>query len=146
MPAWVVERLDDLMADCHRLVERAEPDRLVHWDIRDDNLLTRPDGSIVFVDWGQASRGPAWTDPMIARLEGVEEPWFDDAVHRSPALAALGDDLVTAFLVGIGAFLAYRAETAVDVNLPTLNDFRRTESARFLAGAGRRLGVSASSI
>ncbi|MGZ4744928.1 MAG: phosphotransferase [Oryzihumus sp.] len=141
MPRWVVDRLDDLRADCDRLVERADPDRLVHWDIRDDNLLTRPDGTIVFVDWGGASRGPEWTDPLIARLEGVEDPWFDASVHRSPALARLGDDLVTAFLVGIGAFLAWRVETAVDVNLPTLNDFRRTESARFLAGAARRLGV-----
>jgi hypothetical protein len=141
MPSWVVERLDTLSADCHRLVAACAEEQLVHWDIRDDNLLTRPDGSLVFVDWGGASRGPAWADPLVARLEGVELDWFDASVHRSAALRALGDDLVTAFLVALGCFLAYRASTAVDVNLPTMNDFRRTESRRFLAGAARRLGV-----
>jgi hypothetical protein len=30
----------------------------------------------------------------------------------------------------------------VDVNLPTLNDFRVTESRRMLVGAERRLGIA----
>ena len=141
MPRWLVERLDELSADARRLVDACTEDRLVHWDIRDDNLRTRPDGSLVFVDWGGACRGSAWTDPLIARLEGVEQDWFDRSVARSHALQDLGEDLVTAFLVAIGSFLAYRAETAVDVNLPTLNDFRITESRRFLTGAARRLRV-----
>jgi hypothetical protein len=142
MPRWVVAHLDGLREACGRLLDACTDDRLVHWDIRDDNLRTRPDGSLVFVDWGGACRGSAWTDPLIARLEGVESPWFDRSLAASPALRGLGDDLVTAFLAAIGSYLAYRAESAVDVNLPTLNDFRIQESRRFLAGAARRLGVS----
>lgn len=142
-PRWLVERSADLRADCERLVGACRDDRLAHWDIRDDNLRTRADGSLVFVDWGGSLRGSVWTDPLIARLEGVELDWFDRSVAASPALQELGEDLVTAFLVVIGSFLAYRAQTAVDVNLPTLKDFRRTESARFLSGAGRRLGETA---
>jgi hypothetical protein len=46
---------------------------------------------------------------------------------------------VTAWLLGFGCHLAWRSITAVDVGLPTLNDFRRTESRRALAGAVRRL-------
>ena len=143
MPRWVVERRADLAAAAARLTAACTEDRLAHWDIRDDNLRTRPDGSIVFVDWGGTIRGSAWTDPLIARLEGVEDPWFDRSVAACPVLQDLGEELVTAFLAVIGTYLAWRAETAVDVNLPTLNDFRRTESARFLAGAARRLGVHA---
>ena len=75
------------------------------------------------------------------RLERVDQPWFDRSLAASPALAALGDDAVTTWLVGIGTNLAVRAATAVDVNLPTLADFRRTESARFLGAAARRLGT-----
>lgn len=113
---------------------------VAHWDIRVDNLLRRPDGRIVFVDWGVAARGPAWVDPLLARLERVEDPWFDASTAASPALSEAGDDVVTAFLAGFGAHLAVRSVVAVDVNLPTLNDFRIRESRRMLDGVARRTG------
>lgn len=113
---------------------------VAHWDIRVDNLLRRPDGEIVFLDWGAAARGPAWADPILARLERVDDPWFDDSIGASPALAEAGDDVVTAFLAGFGAHLAVRSLVAVDVNLPTLNDFRIRESRRMLEAVARRTG------
>lgn len=116
--------------------------RLVHWDIRNDNLLVRPTGELVFLDWGAAGLGPAWLDPLLARLERVEDPWFDASLASSPALVAAGEIAVDAWLVGFAAFLAWRVHTAVDVNLPTLNDFRITESRRMLVGAERRLGIA----
>ncbi len=116
--------------------------RLVHWDIRNDNLLQRPTGELVFLDWGATGVGPGWLDPLLARLERVEDPWFDAAVASSPALVAAGDLAVDAWLVGFAVFLAWRAHHAVDVNLPTLNDFRISESRRMLVGAERRLGIA----
>jgi hypothetical protein len=111
-----------------------------HWDIRVDNLLRRPGGEIVFVDWGAAARGPAWADPLLARLERMDEPWFDASIGSSPALLEAGDEAVTAFLAGFGAHLAVRSLLAVDVNLPTLNDFRIRESRRMLDAVSRRTG------
>jgi hypothetical protein len=116
--------------------------RLVHWDIRNDNLLERPTEELVFLDWGAASVGPTWVDPLLARLERVEQPWFDDALATSPALVSAGELAVDAWLVGFATFLAWRAHTVVDVNLPTLNDFRISESRRMLVGAERRLGIA----
>jgi len=112
--------------------------QLVHWDIRNDNLLRRPGGEIVILDWGLAAIGPAWVDPLLARLERVDESWFDTSIASSPSLVAAGDEAITAWLVGFATHLAVRSVTAVDVNLPTLNDFRRRESARMLVGARRR--------
>ncbi len=137
VPAW-------LRPDPYGWAEvlRAHADRpmahVAHWDIRVDNLLRRPDGSIVFVDWGAAARGPAWADPLLARLERVDQPWFDASLASSAALVELGDDAVTAFLAGFGAHLAVRSVVAVDVNLPTLNDFRIRESRRMLEAVSRR--------
>ena len=111
-------------------------DTVVHVDIRNDNLVQRSTGELVFVDWGAFGRGPAWLDPLVARLERVDSPWFDESLASSPALRAAGDEVVTSWLVGMGTFLAWRAHTAVDVNLPTLAAFRRTESRRFLGAAG----------
>ena len=116
--------------------------RLVHWDIRNDNLLQRPTGELVFLDWGAAGIGPGWLDPLLARLERVDDPWFDAALASSPALVAAGDLAVDSWLVGFAVFLAWRAHHAVDVNLPTLNDFRISESRRMLVGAERRLGIA----
>ena len=110
----------------------------MHWDIRNDNLLRRPGGEIVILDWGLAAIGPAWVDPLLARLERVDESWFDTSIASSPSLVAAGNEAITAWLVGFATHLAVRSVTAVDVNLPTLNDFRRRESARMLVGVGRR--------
>jgi len=116
-------------------------DQLLHWDIRIDNLLRTPTGRLVFVDWGAAAVGPEWVDPLLARLERVDNPWFDDSIRRSPVLAAIGDDVVTAWLVAFGTYLAHRSlEQPADIGLPTLNEFRRTEARRFLGAAARRLG------
>jgi hypothetical protein len=113
--------------------------RLTHWDIRNDNLLRRADGSIVFVDWGAAGVGPSWVDPLLVRLERVDSPWFDASLSSSPLLVAAGDEAVTGWLIGLGCYLAWRSTFATDVSLPTLNEFRRTEARRFLGAAVRRL-------
>ena len=139
VPAWL--RTDAHgWADLLREHASRPMTQVAHWDIRVDNLLRRPDGRIVFVDWGMAARGPAWVDPLLARLERVEDPSFDASISRSSALGAAGDDVVTAFLAGFSAHLAVRSVVAVDLNLPTLNDFRITESRRMLAGVARRTG------
>ena len=139
VPEWL---RSDPYAWADLLRERAERPMpyVAHWDIRVDNLLRREDGRIVFVDWGMAARGPAWADPLLARLERVDEPWFDASLTSSPALVEAGDDVVTAFLAGFGAHLAVRSVVAADVNLPTLNDFRISESRRILEGVARRCG------
>ena len=141
VPAWVRDGALVWQQGMAALAEEPS-DTLVHWDVRVDNLIQRPTGEIVFLDWGAAGVGRAWLDPLLARLERVDRPWFDRSLAGSPALAALGDDAVTTWLVGLGTNLAVRSVTAVDINLPTLAKFRRTESARFLGAAGRRLGIS----
>ena len=138
VPAWARADAAAWAARTRTLSE--EPmSALIHYDIRVDNLLQRPTGEIVFLDWGAAGIGPDWLDPLLARLERVDQDWFDSSLASSAALARVGDEAVTTWLVGIGTHLAIRSVTTVDINLPTLQKFRRTESARFLGAAARRL-------
>jgi hypothetical protein len=139
VPAWLRTDPDGWADVLREHAERPMP-HVVHWDIRIDNLLRRPSGEVVFVDWGTAARGPAWVDPLLARLERVDEAWFDASIATSPVLREAGDEVVTAFLAGFGAHLAVRSVVAVDVNLPTLNDFRVRESRRMLDAVARRTG------
>jgi serine/threonine protein kinase len=67
MPTWVVERRVELAARTAALAD-LDLSHLVHWDIRSDNLLVRPTGEIVFLDWGACGLGPDWLDPLLARL------------------------------------------------------------------------------
>ena len=139
VPDWLRDGADDWAAVLRE--EAARPmTQLVHWDLRVDNLLRRATGEVVFIDWGTAARGPAWADPLLARMERMDEPWFDASLASSPALVEAGDDLVTAFLAGFGAHLAVRSVVAVDLNLPTLKDFRIRESRRMLEAVARRTG------
>jgi hypothetical protein len=137
VPAWVHARAPHWAAQLRDLAGQPAS-HVAHWDIRVDNRLRRPGGELVFLDWGMAARGPAWADPLLARLERVEDPWFDASIPLSPALSEAGDDVVTAFLAGFGTHLAVRSVVAVDVNLPTLNDFRVRESRRILEAVARR--------
>ena len=138
VPDWV--RVDAARwADTLTALADEPGGQLCHWDIRNDNLLRRPGGEIVVVDWGTAAVGPGWVDPLLARLERVDEPWFDTSTASSAAMLAAGDEAITAWLVGFATHLAVRSVTAVDVNLPTLNGFRRRESARMFVAATRRM-------
>jgi len=144
LPAALVP--ESLRSQPERLRELVAPladsgtDQLLHWDVRIDNLLRPAPGRIVFVDWGAAAVGPAWVDPLLARLERVDQPWFDASIASSPVLDEVTDELVTGWLVAFGAYLAWRStQRSADLGLPTLNEFRRTEARRFLAAAARRL-------
>jgi Phosphotransferase enzyme family len=129
-------RLRELVA----VLAEGGTDQLLHWDIRIDNLLRPAPGRIVFVDWGAAAVGPRWVDPLLARLERVDQPWFDASIDASPVLGEVGDDLVTGWLVAFGSYLAWRStQGSADVGLPTLNAFRRTEARRLLSAAARRM-------
>ncbi len=139
LPRWARDRVDEMRGRVPALVARAGGDHVVNYDIRNDNLLVRPDGDVVFVDWGMARVGAPWLDPLVARLEWADRPVFDDLVAESPALQELGDAAVTTFLYLLGTWLAYR--TATDHSGPPgLAEFRVDESRRFLAAARRRLG------
>ncbi len=144
LPPWLEHRADDLRPGITGLAAGvATGGRLVHWDVRDDNILVRPTGEVVFVDWGGCGVGAAWMDPLLVRLGRAHEEWFDHSVASSPALQAFGDDAVTCFVAAFGSHLTWRSHTAVDVGLPKLAAFRRRHATRALAGVARRLGAPA---
>jgi aminoglycoside phosphotransferase (APT) family kinase protein len=62
LPTWAVEEFDALYARVQVLPHRLTTSTLCHLDIREDNLLIRPDGSAVILDWGRAHRAPTWAD------------------------------------------------------------------------------------
>ncbi|MFF5084361.1 aminoglycoside phosphotransferase family protein [Actinoplanes sp. NPDC000266] len=58
---WERDHLPELRAAAVRTVERLRTgDTVAHCDIRADNMIVRPDGRVVIVDWPWAAAGPRW--------------------------------------------------------------------------------------
>ena len=146
LPSWWQEHEPELLARIATLPDRLPPESWCHFDVRDDNLLQRPDGSVVVVDWGMSRSGPPWADEVFLDLHDVALPVFDARVAALPRYGVASDDgresAVTDLLLALGTTLALSAHGPSPAGLPRLMSFRRAESGRMLAGAARRLGLA----
>ena len=145
-PEWLVAERDDVLARTASLAARMPASSWVHLDIRDDNLLVRPDGSGVTVDWGMSRSGPSWIDQVLLAVHRATSPSFDDLAAdvvamdpHEPSGAAL-QDAITDLVLSLGASLAALRDRPMP-GLPGIDAFRQREQARLLECARRRLGA-----
>lgn len=118
---WPAERLDDLRAAADRgLAVLATGDTLVHFDIRADNLLIRPDGRVVIVDWPWGCVGPAWLDRLLLGLDVLVK-------GGDPARVFEGIDpgAVTDVIAGIAGMFEYVCRLSPPPGIPTVRAFQR---------------------
>jgi Ser/Thr protein kinase RdoA (MazF antagonist) len=103
-------------------VAALDGDCLVHGDIRADNLLVRPDGTIVVVDWSDACTGPAWFDTLTLvlniRLYGGRVP--DTVIDAD-------DEAITGCIAGLASLFASRAIKPPPPGLPTVRAFQQAQ-------------------
>lgn len=97
-------RAAELRALAERFGEVVGGDTLVHSDIRDDNLILRPDGSVVMCDWNWPVVGAAWLDSLFL-LVGPRGDGLDVEAHIAahPLLSEVPPesiDIVMALLLG----------------------------------------------
>jgi hypothetical protein len=120
---WVTENLDLLVELADRGLEALRGDRLVHGDMRADNMLIRPDGSVVVIDWPFGSAGPPWYDTLTlilnVRLYGGE--LADDVVEADP-------DDITGCVAGLAGMFTDRARLPAPPGLPTLRRFQQDQA------------------
>lgn len=137
LPDWAAARFDDLLRRVRALPHQLPATTLCHFDIRDDNLLVRPDGPAVVLDWGMARLGPAWTDLVLLAAQkptaAGAQRWLDTRI------APADRDVVTSFLVAFGGSQAWNAHRPAQPALPTFPAFCREDMHRLLALARLRL-------
>ncbi|MBB5787618.1 phosphotransferase family protein [Jiangella mangrovi] len=137
LPPWTAGRIRDLYRRVATVPGRLTTETLCHWDVREDNLLIRHDGSAVIVDWGMACAGPSWGDAFMLALTWVHTPAFDALTAELPVG---GDgDLVTDLLLAFAGSQAWRGAQPAPPGLPTFAGYCRAEAARAFAGLFRRL-------
>jgi hypothetical protein len=130
---WVaanLARLGDLDA---QVVDAVRGTRLVHADLRGDNILldpTVPGFSPVAVDWPNAARGAAFVNLVgmlpAVRLEGGPEP--EDVLAAHPLPRGTDPDAVTAFLAGMTGYFVYSSLQPPPPGIPHLRAFQRAQA------------------
>ena len=145
LPGIAVDHLDELRALAIRGIDACHGESLVHLDVRADNMLVRPDGSVVLVDWPWACRGAAWIDSVSLLLNvGLYGGHDVEALMKqSPVLRAADPDLVTAFLAGLAAYFLDSARQPAPAGLPTVRAFQLAQGEVVLRWLASRLGWSA---
>jgi hypothetical protein len=126
-PEWS-GRVDELQALEEHALDAVAGDRLVHADIRADNLLVTAKGEVVIVDWAHACRGASWLDVVLWAPPLV----LEGGVGPVAALEAVGalpssDDLL-AVVAGLAGYFLHRGGLPAPPGLPTLRPFQLAQS------------------
>lgn len=115
---------------------------LLHLDVRADNLLLRPSGEAVLVDWPAAAAGAAVCDLVFATpsisLDGGPAP--EAMLTRSAVARAADPDAVTVLVATVAGLLQHRRRQPPPPGLPTVRAFQAAQGDVALAWLAERTG------
>jgi aminoglycoside phosphotransferase (APT) family kinase protein len=121
---WVAGNLPRLrQAAARGLAALRDGETLTHCDIRADNLLVRPDGSVIVVDWPWAATGPDWLDRLLLGLHIV-------IVGGDPsgALAGIDPRVITDVGAGVTGLFEWTWRQPDPPGIPTVRAFQRMQA------------------
>jgi len=132
---WAAAHLDLLIAAAERgLAAIATGDTLTHGDVRSDNLLIRPDGSVVVVDWPWGSVGPRWLDTVLLGINVI--------VHGGdpePLLAGVDPGAATDLIAGLAGYFLDACRLPPPPGIPRVRAFQRAQGVAVLPWVRDRL-------
>jgi len=128
---WTVEHLEQFV-EIERDVEYAVAgDRLVHLDLRTDNVIFADAGEDhdVVVDWPGASRGAAWVDlvGLLPSLELDGAPVCEDLFARQPVARSADHDAVNALVASMAGYFTRQSLLPAPPGLPTVRAFQAAQ-------------------
>ena len=136
---WLADHLDDLAELSESTLARLVGDTVVHCDVRADNLLVRPDGSMLVVDWPWALIGPDWVDRFLLMINIDLYGGHDVESLVAHHLSQVDPDLITGTLAGLCAFFTDAGRQPPVPGLPTLRAFQQAQADSTTAWLRRRL-------
>ncbi len=141
IPEQFVDFITETNVETNQRFERTKnslhSETVCHFDIRNDNLLIQPDGTVMFLDWGIAMTGPRWVDLLILALQAPDpkttnmfiDKWIPDELQET----------VTDFLILFGGSQAWNATQPAPPRQPALPGYLADDAARLLTTAQLRV-------
>ncbi|MDI5969439.1 phosphotransferase [Streptomyces sp. SL13] len=119
----------------------AHGDRIVHGDLRADNMVRDRSQGVTFVDWAHATTGPACIDAasLAPQLILAGHAPADIATLLQEHLAASNPDTTTAFLAALTGHWHRNARKPAPPGAPGLRTYQHRAGAAGLALLGYRL-------
>ncbi|MET7835302.1 aminoglycoside phosphotransferase family protein [Micromonospora sediminicola] len=138
---WARAHLSGLCAAADHGLTALTGDTLCHLDVRADNLLLGPDGTVTVVDWPWACRGPAWLDTLLTvvnvQVYGGHDP--DELLATRPLTSHVDPTDLTGVLAGLTGFFLDGARQPPPPGIPTVRAFQRLQGDALLPWLARRL-------
>ncbi|KPI06087.1 aminoglycoside phosphotransferase [Actinobacteria bacterium OK006] len=121
----------------------ADGNRIVHGDLRADNMVRDHDRGVALVDWAHATTGPACIDaaslaPQLV-LAGHAPADVARLLRYHPATASSPDTTTTAFLAALTGHWHRNARKPAPPGAPGLRAYQHRAAAAGLALLGYRL-------
>jgi len=133
---WAAAHLTELRAAADRgLAAIGTGNTLTHCDVRADNLLVRPDGSIVIVDWPAACTGPAWFDTVLLGMNVIVYGGSPERVF-----AGLDPGICADVLAASAGYFLHASRLPDPPGLPTVRAFQRAQGDALLPWLKANLG------
>ena len=126
---WADAHLDRLVALEDHWPEAVSGDRLLHLDLRTDNMLLRPDGSVALVDWPGAAAGNPLLDVICllpsTLLQGAHDP---EALLQSTTAGRTADpDQVATLITAFAGRMEEHARRPPPPGMPTVRAFQAAQ-------------------
>ncbi|MFI6999482.1 phosphotransferase family protein [Nocardia sp. NPDC050175] len=125
---WSVRNLDRLAELAAGWAVGAQGETLLHADLSPGNMVRRPNGEVVVVDWAWACRGAAWVDLVLLA------PYFEDCgvdadqiIAGHPVTKDVDPAAIDAFVCALAGYWAVGSRQPPPPRSPHL----RAHQARF---------------
>ena len=146
---WEQRHLGGLVELEERWEAAATGDAWLHLDARTDNLLVRPDGSAVLVDWPSSAAGRPFVDavgfvPATVRDLGVTgadvAPACEELLGRFAAPRDVAAEDVTAVVCAFAGYFRHRSLQPPPPGMPTVRGFQASQAVVARAWLAHRTG------
>ena len=123
----VLQRLSGLLEDEKHAQSAMSGERLVHFDIRADNVLVREDATAVIVDWSSACRGAGWLDSLLLALDCAVQggPAPDEVLSAARPAKSVAPERLRCVVAALSGYFADHARRPTPPGLPTVRERQR---------------------
>ncbi|WP_148612804.1 phosphotransferase family protein [Nocardioides rubriscoriae] len=127
--AFVLPHGEEAAALAARYTEVVGGSTVVHTDVRDDNILLRPDGTALLCDWNWPVVGAAWLDSLLLligpRGDGLD---VEAVLADHPTFAGVDPEAVDVVLALVAGYFLKTGDDPVPSSSPYIREHQRWQA------------------